>query len=132
MPLLLAFLALGHAPLPGTTLEVYWVDVEGGAAAFIKTPAGESILNDTGNPGTRDAGRIHRVDTREAGLKKIDHLITSHFHGDHYGGAAILANLTDSKNCKGHFIKLSVSSDGKSYVILNSRNIEERKYRSTQ
>ena len=75
------------------TLDVYWVDVEGGAATLIVTPAGESLLVDTGNPGTRDAGRIHHVATKIAGLKKIDHLITTHFHGDHYGGAAMLANL---------------------------------------
>ena len=75
------------------TLDVYWVDVEGGAATLVVTPAGESLLVDTGNPGTRDAGRIHKVATQVAGLKKIDHLITTHFHGDHYGGAAMLANL---------------------------------------
>ena len=90
---LLALFAFAHAPVTGATLDVYWVDVEGGAATLIKTPAGESILIDTGNPGTRDAGRIHKVATKEAGLKKIDHLITTHFHGDHYGGAAMLANL---------------------------------------
>jgi competence protein ComEC len=75
------------------TLEVYWVDVEGGAATLVITPAGESLLVDTGNPGTRDAERIHHIATKVAGLRKIDHLITTHFHGDHYGGAAMLANL---------------------------------------
>ena len=75
------------------TLDVYWVDVEGGAATLIVTPAGESVLIDTGNPGTRDASRIHEVATQQAKLKKIDHLITTHFHGDHYGGAATLAQL---------------------------------------
>jgi len=74
-------------------LEIYWVDVEGGAATLIVTPAGQSILIDSGNPGTRDAGRIHEVATKIAGLKKIDFLITTHFHGDHYGGAATLAQL---------------------------------------
>jgi len=54
------------------------------------------------------------------------------YRRDMEGKATILANLTESKNCKGHFIKLSFSSDGKSYVVLNSRNKEERKYRSTQ
>jgi competence protein ComEC len=90
---LLAFLAITYASVTAATLDVYWVDVEGGAATLIKTPAGESILIDSGNPGNRDAGRIFEVATREAGLKKIDHLITTHFHGDHYGGAAMLANL---------------------------------------
>ncbi len=75
------------------TLDVYWVDVEGGAATLVITPAGESVLVDTGNPGTRDAGRIHHVATKVAGVKKIDHLVTTHFHGDHFGGAAMLANL---------------------------------------
>ena len=65
------------------TLDVYWVDVEGGAATLIVTPAGQSILIDTGNPGTRDAQRIHEVATKQAKLKKIDFLITTHFHGDH-------------------------------------------------
>jgi beta-lactamase superfamily II metal-dependent hydrolase len=72
------------------TLDIYWVDVEGGAATLIVTPAGESILIDTGNPGGRDAGRIHKAAT-DAGLKQIDYLVTTHFHIDHYGGAAELA-----------------------------------------
>ncbi|MBC8326004.1 MAG: MBL fold metallo-hydrolase [Verrucomicrobia subdivision 3 bacterium] len=74
-------------------LDIYWVDVEGGAATLIVTPAGESILIDTGNPGTRDAERIHAVATQQAKLKKIDFLITTHFHGDHFGGAAPLSQL---------------------------------------
>jgi len=30
------------------TLNIYWVDVEGGAATLIVTPAGQSILIDSG------------------------------------------------------------------------------------
>ena len=75
------------------TLDIYWVDVEGGAATLIVTPARQSILIDTGNPGTRDAFRIHDVATKQAGLKKIDFLITTHFHRDHFGGAAPLSQL---------------------------------------
>ncbi len=74
-------------------LDVYWVDVEGGAATLLVTPAGESVLIDTGNPGRRDADRIFRVATREAGLRRIDHLVTTHYHRDHFGGAATLATL---------------------------------------
>ena len=36
------------------TLDVYWVDSEGGGSTLIVTPAGESVLIDTGNPGARD------------------------------------------------------------------------------
>lgn len=88
--LLLSLATLLHAE---KTLDVYWVDVEGGAATLIVTPAGESILIDTGNPGNRDAGRIHKVATETAGLQRIDHLITTHFHLDHFGGAAPLTQL---------------------------------------
>ena len=73
-------------------LDVYWNDVEGGGATLIVTPAGESVLIDTGNPGTRDADRIHRT-ALAAGLKRIDTLVTTHFHIDHFGGAAALAAL---------------------------------------
>lgn len=74
-------------------LEIYWVDVEGGAATLIVTPAGESVLIDSGNPGRRDPDRIVRVATEAAGLRRIDHLITTHFHVDHFGGAESLAAL---------------------------------------
>ena len=35
-------------------LEIYWVDVEGGAVILMITSAGQSILKDTGNLGTRN------------------------------------------------------------------------------
>lgn len=57
------------------------------------TPSGESVLVDTGNPGGRDAARIHKVATEQAGLKRIDHVIITHFHVDHFGGLAELAAM---------------------------------------
>lgn len=73
------------------TLDIYWIDSEGGGSTLIVTPAGESVLIDSGNPGGRDAGRIHKTATETAGLRRIDHYVTTHFHGDHFGGAAELA-----------------------------------------
>jgi competence protein ComEC len=78
---------------PRTTLDMYLVDVEGGNATLFVTPAGESLLIDTGNGGAaadRDAGRIMAAVT-DAGLRRIDHLITTHYHGDHFGAMAELA-----------------------------------------
>ncbi|MBD0287170.1 MAG: MBL fold metallo-hydrolase [Flavisolibacter sp.] len=72
-------------------LTIYWIDTEGGAATLIVTPVGESVLIDSGNPGERDAGRIYHVAHEIAGLKQIDHLVTTHWHIDHYGGAALLS-----------------------------------------
>jgi competence protein ComEC len=69
-------------------LDVYWVDVEGGAATLFVTPAGETVLIDTGYPGDRDADRIKKTVTELAGLSKIDHMVITHFHNDHYGALA--------------------------------------------
>jgi competence protein ComEC len=75
------------------TLDIYWVDVEGGGGTLIVTPDGESVLIDSGNPGVRDSGRIHKTASVVAGLTKIDHYVTTHFHTDHFGGAAEVAAL---------------------------------------
>ena len=74
------------------TLDIYWVDVEGGAATLIVAPSGESLLVDTGFPGNddRDAKRIQAA-AAAAGLTRIDNLVITHFHGDHVGGLAALS-----------------------------------------
>jgi competence protein ComEC len=74
-----------------TTLDIYWVDVEGGAATIIKTPEGKVLLTDAGNPGGRDSARILSLLERELGAEKIDHLIITHYHSDHTGGVAAVA-----------------------------------------
>ena len=74
------------------TLDIYSIDVEGGGATLFVSPSGESVLVDSGNPSNgRDAERIVAA-ARDAGLTQIDHLITSHFHGDHMGGLPELAD----------------------------------------
>ena len=76
------------------TLDIYVVDVEGGNATLFVSPSGESLLIDTGNIGAgapRDAGRIIAA-MKDAGVQQIDHLIITHWHGDHFGGMAELAS----------------------------------------
>src|ERR1700680_3067926 len=74
-------------------LDIYWIDVEGGASTLIVSPSGESMLIDTGYAvGGRDAKRIFAA-TQQAGLKKIDYLVISHFHADHVGGLAALSKM---------------------------------------
>lgn len=75
------------------TLDLYLVDVEGGNATLFVAPSGESLLIDTGNGGAaagRDADRIMAA-AANAGITQIDHLITTHYHGDHFGAMAELA-----------------------------------------
>jgi competence protein ComEC len=75
------------------TLDIYVIDVEGGNSQLYVAPSGESVLIDTGNAGAaavRDAERIAAA-VKDAGLSQIDHLITTHFHGDHVGGIVEVA-----------------------------------------
>ncbi len=82
-------------------LEIYVVDVEGGNATLFVSPSGESVLIDTGNPGTRDAERILAA-TKDAGVTQIDHLITTHWHGDHFGGLSEVASRIPIKQFIDH------------------------------
>ena len=74
-------------------LEIYWIDVEGGAATLLISPSGESMLIDTGfEVDGRDAKRIYAA-AQQAGLKKIDYVVISHYHADHVGGLAALSKM---------------------------------------
>src|ERR1044072_9369395 len=76
-----------------TTLDIYVTDVEGGNGTLFVTPSGESVLIDTGNANgaVRDVGRIMDA-VKDARLTQIDHLILTHYHGDHFGGMEELLN----------------------------------------
>lgn len=87
------------------TLDIYFIDVEGGQSTLVVTPAEGTLLVDTGFPsdGTfgsipgdprkaRDANRILAA-ARAAGVTRIDNLLTTHFHADHDGGIVELAQL---------------------------------------
>lgn len=68
-------------------LEIYFIDVEGGQSTLFVTPAGQSLLIDTGWPGNedRDANRIAAA-AKLAKIKKIDYVLITHYHDDHVGG----------------------------------------------
>src|SRR5215216_6013620 len=74
----------------GRPLQIYVVDVEGGNATLFVAPSGQSVLIDTGNTGERDTERILAA-VKDAGLTQIDHLITTHWHTDHFGAMAEIA-----------------------------------------
>jgi competence protein ComEC len=83
-------------------LEIYWIDVEGGAATLIVTPAGESLLVDTGQDLERDVSRVADVALRQAGLRQIDHFVATHWHADHYGGVSNLSQRIPIKHFYDH------------------------------
>jgi len=101
-----ASVSSGQAAQPRTTkpLAIYVVDVEGGNATLFVSPSGESVLIDSGNGGdaaARDASRIMAA-IKDAGLTQIDNLITTHWHGDHFGGMAELASRIPIHNFIDH------------------------------
>jgi competence protein ComEC len=97
---------------PAKTLDIYFIDVEGGQSTLLVTPGRRSLLIDTGWPGSglpdarsadpaksRDANRIVAA-ARDAGISHIDYLLITHFHPDHDGGVVELAQLMPIR----HFI----------------------------
>jgi beta-lactamase superfamily II metal-dependent hydrolase len=92
--ILLFAIALAERPqAQPRPLDIYWVDVEGGAATLFVAPSGESMLIDTGfDVGDRDAARIAAA-AKAAGLRRIDHVVISHYHTDHVGGLVALAKM---------------------------------------
>lgn len=87
-------LLCGIAALPAQTqdrtLDIYFIDTEGGQSTLYVGPAGESLLVDSGNAGERDLGRI-RETLETAGVRRVDHMWSTHYHGDHIGSLLALA-----------------------------------------
>ena len=98
--LIVLLLSLGCA---AQNLKVYAIDVEGGKATLYVSPSGESMLLDTGYDGNngRDADRILAA-AHDAGVKQIDYLVITHYHGDHMGGVAQLAARIPIRNFVDH------------------------------
>jgi len=104
---LLAGVALAQTPTSKSaaasakTLDMYFMDMEGGHATLYLLPSGQSILIDTGSPGARDHDRIMAV-LSEAGVKELDYLVLTHYHGDHVGGVEALAQAIPIKHYIDH------------------------------
>jgi beta-lactamase superfamily II metal-dependent hydrolase len=77
-------------PAATKPLQIYVVDTEGGKATLYVSPTGQSALVDSGNPGGRDTDRIMAV-LADAGVTKLDYLVSTHYHVDHVGGLQELA-----------------------------------------
>jgi len=143
--------AITHCPSeakPACSLEVYFLDVEGGASTLLVTPAGESVLIDAGygQREGRDPARVMAA-MRDAGVDHLDFFIATHLHNDHVGGLPELAekvrigtfveiqrNAVIGRNCKvsSHtFICEGVVIDDEVFVGHNVNFINDRMPRAT-
>src|SRR5688572_26706608 len=84
-------------------LDFYFIDTEGGQATLVISPTRESMLIDTGTGGNegRDINRIMAA-LKEAGVEVLDHVIVTHYHGDHVGNAAELSTRLPIRNFIDH------------------------------
>ena len=127
---LLVFLAAaaasGSAQSPtDDALRIYLVDVEGGNATLFVSPSDEALLIDTGNGGLnadRDVGRIMAA-IEDAGLRQIDHLITTHWHGDHFGGMTELARRIPIRHFIDHGPNVQVNAATDDFLDGAYRNL---------
>ncbi len=89
-------------------LQIFFIDVEGGQSTLFVTPAGDSLLIDTGwgYNGFRDALRIEKA-VKLANIKKIDYVLITHFHSDHVGGVPQLVKKVEVE----HFVDHGVNRE---------------------
>jgi beta-lactamase superfamily II metal-dependent hydrolase len=93
------------------TLDIYFIDTEGGQSTLLVSPSGETFLIDAAFAGldtntpdkdvARDAHRIADV-MKVANAKRIDTLLITHFHGDHASGVAHLTELVQVRTFIDH------------------------------
>ena len=99
-------------------MDIYFIDMNGGAATLIVTPANETVLIDSGMALERDAGRIERVLKNVVGRDVIDHVITTHWHLDHYGAIGLLENRIEFSRFYDKGIPDSLKEDPKNFPKL--------------
>jgi beta-lactamase superfamily II metal-dependent hydrolase len=130
----LAALCLASGLQAAKTLEVFFIDVEGGQSTLIVSPSGQSLLVDAGWRGFdgRDAERIVKA-AKLAKVKRLDYVLITHYHRDHVGGVPQLAermkiaafvdhgpNMEDSKAVKedyADYVKLLQRPDVQHLVV---------------
>jgi beta-lactamase superfamily II metal-dependent hydrolase len=114
------------APTPAAqkALQIYFVDVEGGQATLFVTPDGKSLLIDSGWPDNdgRDADRIAAA-AKDAGIKKIDFVLITHYHVDHVGGAPQLAAKIPVGTFIDHGENRETDNSGKNQVYADYQQL---------
>lgn len=121
--LIALFVLLASGPARAAkTLDVYFIDTEGGQSTLFVSPSGETLLVDTGwsDFGGRDADRIVAA-AKHAGVTKIDYLLVTHYHMDHVGGVPQLAARIPVRNFIDHGPSVEHGKDADELVAAYTR-----------
>ena len=110
------------------SLEIYFIDVEGGQATLIITPKRESLLIDTGFPDFdgRDADRIVSR-AKAAGLQTIDYVLINYYHRDHVGGVPQLVDRIQVGTFVDHGPNREDSDDVRAYYAAYEQVVSRSK-----
>jgi beta-lactamase superfamily II metal-dependent hydrolase len=100
------------------TLTIVEPDMDGGGGTLYVTPEGVSVLVDVGSPPNGSvaldgakAGVDRLVTAAKAlGVKKIDYVIITHYHGDHVGGVEELLDLIPAGTFIDHGVNRELSN----------------------
>lgn len=111
---LLLLILCAPAARAAKTLDIYFIDVEGGQATLLVSPSGESMLIDAGwtDADGRDASRIAAA-AKFAGIRQIDYLVITHYHRDHVGGVPQLAARIPIRNFIDHGANVETSVEAR-------------------
>lgn len=95
IPRCVALILAAFLCMPGAfaqELLIYFLDVDGGQATLVVADNKASMLVDAGWPGFegRDTAKILAA-AKDAGISKLDVMLTTHYHTDHVGGVPQLA-----------------------------------------
>jgi competence protein ComEC len=126
-------------------LDIYFLDTEGGQATLFVSPSGQSMLVDTGFAGnqgaatpaesnasgiTRDADRIMAV-LKTANVNVLDYVVITHYHGDHVGSAAELANRIPIRHFVDHGPYTVELQKGRDAAFLSYMTVREHAHAIT-
>lgn len=118
-------------PAGQKSLDIYFIDTEGGQATLFVPSPGETLLMDTGTggDGNKQADRISAA-IKEAGVQQLDYVIVSHYHGDHVGNAAELANRLPIRHFIDHGAYSVELQPNRSAAFLAYLQVRERAHAS--
>ncbi|MFC6835302.1 MBL fold metallo-hydrolase [Halomarina ordinaria] len=96
------------------TLSVHYLNVGQGAATLLVSPAGETMLVDSGDYTDDGEAVIAALDRR--GVDRVDHLVTTHADADHIGGhAAVIEHYETEREGVGAVYDPGIAASTQTY-----------------